>query len=201
MTQACFSIFFFRGPPYSEVDQSQPTLFSPSSKFLSKFSTKFCLGVTAYVLEKIQGDMDKSHPLSFKALKQLGGDQFEDLPSSMINGDKLSYDQIWQDILQNIAKGADARKYIYVTHGEFDRLDEQLDDTDQGQTTLALFFTCGHYYTKAVFKKEIDRFNKELKLGQVKLPESISLLTEYYSRKSSLPLACPKCVLNALSST
>ena len=120
----------------------------------------------------------------------------------MVEGDKLSYDQIWQDIMQNIGKGLDAKKYIYVTHGEFDRLEEQLCDTaqDQGQTTLAVFFTCGHYYTKAAFKRELDRFSKEMKVGQLKLPETISLLTEYYTRKSSLPLACPKCVLSALCS-
>lgn len=154
------------------------------------------------MLEKLQSDIDKSQPLSFKALKQLGGDHFEALPSNMIEGDKLSYDQIWQDIMQNVAKGLNAKKYIYVTHGEFDRLEEQLSDTDQvqGQRTLAVFFTCGHYYTKSAFEKELNRFSKEMKSSQLKLPETTSLLTEYYTRKNSLPLACPKCVLSALCS-
>ena len=196
---------FFSRPPGARTEEEKsdfpkPTLFKPSAKFLASFSTTFCLEITTYVLEKLQGDIEKSHPLSFSTLKQLGGDHFENLPSSMIVGDKLSYDQIWQDIMQNVAKGVNAKNYIYVTHGELDRLGEQLSDSDQiqGQRTLAVFFTCGHYYTRTAFEKELNRFSKEMKTGQLKLPETGSLLAEYYTRKSSLPLACPKCVLNAL---
>ena len=201
------TIFFSRPPDARIEDQNtdslKPTLFKPSASFLASFSTKFCLEITAYVLEKLQGDIEKTNPLCFSSLKQYGGEHFENLPSSMVAGDKLSYDQIWQDIMQNVAKGVNAKNYIYVTHGELDRLQEQLSDSDQiqGQSTLAVFFTCGHYYTRTAFEKELNRFSKEMKTDQLKLSETGSLLTEYYSRKSSLPLACPKCVLNALYTT
>lgn len=198
-------IFFYSRPSDPEQeeeksDSTKPALFKPSPEFLASFSTKFCLEITANVLKKIQGDMEKNHPLSFSALKQLGGECFEKLPSSMTAGDKLSYDQIWQDIMQNVAKGLNAKKYIFITHGELDRLEEQLSESDQiqGQRTLAVFFTCGHYYTKAAFEKELSRFSREMASGQLRLPETTSLLTEYYRRKSKLPLACPKCVLNAV---
>ena len=154
------------------------------------------------VLQKLQGDIHKTSPGGFSSLKCLHGDQqFSGLSGSLLEGDKLPYDQLWQDIIQNLQKGLDARKYIFVTHNELDRLDEQLSNPDhgQGQRTPAVFFTCGHYYTQISFTKEVEKFSRDLKGGPLKLPETVSVLTEYYKRKGDKPLACPRCVYGAIA--
>ena len=179
------------------------TVYSPSNKFLCKFSSNFCLRLSSMVLKSIStGDETSTMSSSYSALKQLGGDTFENVPSTMLDGDRLPYDSLWQDIMQNINKGHGAKDYIYITPNEIDRLEQQLTDSDtaqgQGHFTPSVFFTCGHYYTKASFIKEAERLDKDAAVGGIKLPETLTVIKVYYSRKSCMPLACPRCVLGAM---
>ncbi|XP_046583387.1 uncharacterized protein LOC124290643 [Haliotis rubra] len=129
--------------------------------------------------------------------------------------DKLiPYDRLWQDIVQNLQKHADSRSYISLTRNEMDHLEVQLEDqtnrqndgkdtqTDTTQPIdpdCAILFTCGHHFTRKTFTEEVlVSFDRELTEGPNKLPYSASVLKQYYSRQGLLPLACPKCVLNAL---
>lgn len=151
------------------------------------------------VLNKLQMDVWTGSSAA-STLQQLGGGDFASAPSSMLQGDKLPYDQLWQDIMQNLQKGQDGRKYIYVTHSELDRLEQHLSEPDlnQGQVTAAVFFTCGHYYTKLECMIELERLNRDSTISCMKLPETLSVVREYYGRKGCLPLACPRCVHGAI---
>ncbi|KAK7503605.1 hypothetical protein BaRGS_00005144 [Batillaria attramentaria] len=74
-------------------------------------------------------------------------------------------------------------------------------DVDAGAVVL---FTCGHHFTQSTFTNvvltntvgEIGAGSSHLAVG--KLPSTAALLQQYYTRQGFLPLACPKCVLNAL---
>jgi hypothetical protein len=153
------------------------------------------------VLNKLQTDNLSRSP-SLSVLQQLGSGDLDAVPEYMTGGDKLPYDQLWQDIMQNLHKSKNSRKYIYVTHSELDRLAERLDDPDQNQVqvTPAVFFTCGHYFTKSSFMKELDKMNKDTTLSSVKLPETLSVIRGYYDRKGCIQLACPRCVISAIMS-
>lgn len=145
----------------------------------------------------------EDHPSSssrLSALRQLGGDVLDKSLSLIQEGDRLPYDELWQDIMQNINKGQGTRDYIYITHSEIDRLEQQLNETDstQGHATLAVFFTCGHYYTNLSFTKEVERLENDTAVSGIKMSETLSLIKAYYSRKRGMPLACPRCVLGAL---
>ena len=182
-------------------DPGKSCLYQPSSAFLRKFSTKFCMKVCSSVLQAVNGDIEKSKPVSYNLLKELGGKSFDSIPSEMLEGDKLPYDQLWQDIIQNLQKGMDAKQYIHVSHTELDRLEEQLLYTDgnPGEKVSAVFFTCGHYYTQISFKKELERMEEPLKLGNFSFRETLSVIVDYYKRDGTMPLACPKCVLGIIS--
>ncbi|WAR18296.1 UVR8-like protein [Mya arenaria] len=191
----------FRKPDADKDTCEDPTLYQPSQTFLCQFSTSFCLKLSSNVLHKIStGDPRFMSSSALSAIKQLGGGSFDTIQKSMLEGDRLSYDHLWQDIIQNLEKGRDTRNYIYITHSELDRLCEQLSDTDQGEVTPAVFFTCGHYFTKQSFVNEIEKLNIESFVGGFRLPETLSVIKEYYGRKSCMPLACPKCVLGAILS-
>lgn len=202
----CFNIFGFdfrKGSvdPDEKSVKEKPSLNQPTPAFLSSFSTKFCLKLSSFVLKSLQTDA-WSESRAATNLQQFGGSDFKSVPVTMLQGDKLPYDQLWQDIMQNLQKGQDGRKYIYVTHSELDRLEEHLRDPDQsqGQATPAIFFTCGHYYTRKAFMEEVDRMNKDTSVDSLKLPETLSVIRGYYSRKGCLPLACPRCVIGAVMS-
>ncbi|XP_071082712.1 uncharacterized protein [Haliotis cracherodii] len=129
--------------------------------------------------------------------------------------DKLiPYDRLWQDIVQNLQKHADSRSYISLTRNEMDHIEVQMEEktnrqTDRKETQTdtiqpddphsAILFTCGHHFTRTTFTDEVlVSFDRELTEGPNKLPYSATVLKQYYSRQGLLPLACPKCVLNAL---
>lgn len=191
--------YFYRKPSSTDRDDS-PVLFKPSWAFTQKFSSKFCLKLLSEILQRIStADTNFNSSPSFAALKHLGGNAFETRQSINLDGDRLPYDALWQDIMLNITKNQGARDYIYVTHSELDRLEQYAADNDSGQgTTQAVFFTCGHYFTKLSFVKETERLNKEPALAGIKLPETLSVIKQYYSRNNRMPLACPRCVLGAL---
>ncbi|XP_053407428.1 uncharacterized protein LOC123565052 isoform X2 [Mercenaria mercenaria] len=184
-----------------KTDVVKPSLNEPTLAFLDSFTTKFCIKLSSSVLNKLQTDAWRESSAA-TTLQQLGSTELNSVPVAMLEGDKLPYDQLWQDIMQNLRKGQDGRKYIYVTHSELDRLHEHLSDPDQcqGQVTPAVFFTCGHYYTKIAFTRELERMNKDSSIGNIKLSETLSVIREYYGRKGCLPLACPRCVLSAIMS-
>lgn len=198
-----YSLFCRKSPVTAseKLEVVKPSLNEPTPAFLSSFTTKFCLKLSMMVLNKLQMDV-WSGSSATSTLQQLGGWDFASAPSAMLQGDKLPYDQLWQDIIQNLQKGQDARKYIYVTHSELDRLEEHLCEPghNQGKVTAAVFFTCGHYYTKLDFMKELDRLNKDSTINSLKLPETLCVVREYYGRKGCLPLACPRCVHGAIIS-
>jgi len=184
-----------------------------SENFIRKFSTKFCLQVIQKVFEKmLLSDFEKKYPVSCSTLQGLLSGHFHgnsdlDLQPS----DKLiPFEQLWQDVVQNLQKGSDSRDYIYITRTELDHLSEKLSEQttlgplsiqEEGncQDTNVVLFTCGHHYTKRTFMDEIVvKFNKELSQGPNSLPDSATLLMQYYGRQELLPLACPKCVINAI---
>ncbi|KAL4238144.1 hypothetical protein ACF0H5_002856 [Mactra antiquata] len=191
------STIMFRSVTKQDADEkTQVDLFAPSRKFLKSFTTKFCLKLSSIALMKIQTE----NMSSLSSLKDLGGKGLSTIPVSILEGDKLPYGQIWQDIMQNLQKGHESRKYIYVTHSEIDRLEEHQNyhDRGQGHADSAVFFTCGHYFTKGSFINEIDRMNKDMSSTHIKLPETLSVIKQYYSRQGHFPLACPRCVLSAI---
>lgn len=206
-TTSCFCsvlskvCLFYRTNTEAGVLSKEPGLFSPTSSFLKKFSAQFYLKLSSVVLNKISSTNSgvTSKPL-YSVLQELGGKTFDKVPSAMLEDDKLPYDELWKDIMQNINKGEGTLDYIHVTHSELDRLEQQLYEPEivQGQKTAAVFFTCGHYYTKDSFVKETERLNKEQVVGGSKLPETMSVIKEYYSRKGCMNLACPRCVHSAL---
>jgi len=177
-----------------------PTLFKPSQPFIQEFSTSFNLKLTSHILKTISSEETSISSSSLRPLKQLGGDQLNSIPRSMLEGDRLPYDQIWQDIIQNISKGKSSRDHIYVTHSELTRLSQQLSEEPSGDVTPAIFFTCGHYFTKSLFDAEIEKIGMEAFVGGVKLVETMSVIKTFYERKGSKPLACPRCVFSAILS-
>ncbi|XP_052272508.1 uncharacterized protein LOC127873013 isoform X1 [Dreissena polymorpha] len=198
---ACLLATILFSTSESTDSQEKKELYQPSTAFLSKFSARFKLQISSVLLKQISliENAQFASSSAYQSIQKLGGDAFETIPNAMLDGDKLPYDQLWLDILQNLQKGQDTRNYIYVTHNELDRLQDRVSSGDQGQITRAVFFTCGHYYTKDLFTNEIERFNLESFIGGFKLPETLSVIREYYSRKEAMPLACPRCVLSALN--
>uniref|UniRef100_A0A8W8M2N0 Uncharacterized protein n=1 Tax=Magallana gigas TaxID=29159 RepID=A0A8W8M2N0_MAGGI len=83
----------------------------------------------------------------------------------------IPYQQLWQDVVQNLQKGAESQQFIAMTRSEVDHLDEKLHGEQ-----------------------------KELAHGPASVPSSAQVLVKYYNRGDLLPLACPKCVRNALHS-
>ncbi|KAK3585949.1 hypothetical protein CHS0354_038491 [Potamilus streckersoni] len=201
-TAGLLGLHLFRSIECGESDASDGI----SKDLLDSFSTKFFLRVLKTFLHSIQNNFEKSNPFVFSKIKQyVRGNILDSLPKDIFAGDKLPFDQLWQDIIQNLSKNSESRKYIFVKKSEIDHLNEQLQDQDQAvpssgdtQRTDAVLFTCGHYFTKVGFVSELTKFKKELTSAPVKMPGTSSLLTEYYSRKGPLPLACPKCVLNSV---
>lgn len=116
----------------------------------------------------------------------------------------IPYQQLWQDVVQNLQKGAESRQFITMTRSEVDHLDEKLHNDqpcESSQGSNSVLFTCGHYYTKQNFMEEVlVKFQKELSQGPDRLPNSAQVLQKYYTGSELLPLACPRCVLNALHS-
>ena len=174
--------------------------------FRTSFSTSFCLEVLHKVIDKILSlDFEKKHPIAHATLKPLLSCKQERKDLDLQPSDKLiSYDQLWQDVVQNLQKAEGTRDHIYITRSEVDHLDEKLQDqsyagNDNQTYANAVLFTCGHYYTKKLFVEEVlVKFSSELSKGAVSLPESANVLVQYYNRQGLLPMACPKCVLNAI---
>ena len=197
-----FICLFCRKPHFvsdEKKDLEKPIINQPTPGFLSQFTTKFTLRLSSSVLNKLQTDTWKESSAA-GSLQQLGGPELNSVPLTMLEGDKLPYDHLWQDIMQNLLKSRDSRKYIYVTHSELDRLNEHLGDPDQDQVTPGVFFTCGHYYTEVAFREELERTSKDFSTGNMKMSETLSVVREYYNRKGCIPLACPGCVLGAIVS-
>ncbi|KAL3853004.1 hypothetical protein ACJMK2_016594 [Sinanodonta woodiana] len=199
-TAGLLGLHLFRSTDCGELDTSDGI----SKDLLESFSPKFCLRVLKKFLHSIQNNFEKSNPFVFSKIKQyVRGNILDSLPKDIFAGDKLPFDQLWQNIIQNLSKNSEARKFIFVKKSEVDHLNEQLQDQDQAvpssgdtQRTDAVLFTCGHHFTRVGFLSELTKFKKELTSAPVKMPGTSSLLTEYYNRKGPLPLACPKCVLN-----
>lgn len=209
------STFLFWKNPKTEKDgetMATPVCLGLTGQFMMHFTTKFCLQVLQKVFDKmLLVDFEKRYPVSHGSLKRLltcrVGSSDSDL--DLQSGDKLiPFDQLWQDVVQNLQKGSESRDYIYITRTDIDHMAEKIEQT-QGQQSLseevnsqepnAVLFTCGHHYTRRNFMDEVMvKFNKELSQGPASLPGSASLLMQYYCRQGLLPLACPKCVLNTL---
>ncbi|KAJ8301898.1 hypothetical protein KUTeg_020885 [Tegillarca granosa] len=204
-----------RKPETDEETRDSNVYIGSNRGFKKQFSTKFCLCVLQKVLEKMASlDFEKKHPICFNAFKSLSKDSFDYGTLDLQPSDRMiPFEQLWQDVVQNLQKGSETKNYIYITRSELDHLDEQLHEQNSTpvnkfsaeeslQEPNTVLFTCGHFYTKKSFFDEVlVKFNRELSLGSSSLPESASLLTQYYSRQGLLPLACPKCVLNALHAT
>nr|XP_022297301.1 uncharacterized protein LOC111106775 isoform X2 [Crassostrea virginica] len=178
---------------------------SAGSKFT--FSTKFSMTVLQNVVKKIQSvDFEKKHPICHQAYQPFTMDTGEGHSLDLQPSEKMiPYQQLWQDVVQNLQKGAESQQFIAMTRSEVDHLDEKLHSNpscDTGATNHnSVLFTCGHYYTKQTFLEEVlVKFQRELAQGPASLPSSAQVLVKYYSRGDLLPLACPKCVLNALHS-
>lgn len=159
------------------------------------------------VVKKIQSvDFEKKHPICHQAYQPFTMDTGEGHSLDLQPSEKMiPYQQLWQDVVQNLQKGAESQQFIAMTRSEVDHLDEKLHSNpscDTGATNHnSVLFTCGHYYTKQTFLEEVlVKFQRELAQGPASLPSSAQVLVKYYSRGDLLPLACPKCVLNALHS-
>lgn len=170
------------------------------------FSTKFSMTVLQNVIKKLQSvDFEKKHPICHQAYQPFVVDSNEGHGLDLQPSDKMiPYQQLWQDVVQNLQKGAESQQFIAMTRSEVDHLDEKLHGEqvlDSSQTNNSVLFTCGHYYTKQNFLEEVlVKFQKELAHGHASVPSSAQVLVKYYNRGDLLPLACPKCVLNALHS-
>lgn len=158
------------------------------------------------VIKKLQSvDFEKKHPICHQAYQPFVEDSSEGHGLDLQPSDKMiPYQQLWQDVVQNLQKGAELQQFIAMTRSEVDHLDEKLHGEqvlDSSQTSNSVLFTCGHYYTKQNFLEEVlVKFQKELAHGHASVPSSAQVLVKYYNRGDLLPLACPKCVLNALHS-
>lgn len=178
------------------------------------FTTKFCLQVLQKVFDKmLLPDFEKRYPISHGSLKGLltwrVGSEMSNL--DLQPGDKLiPYDQLWQDVAQNLRKSSEMRDCIYITRTDLDHMTEKLEQITGPQSIQeevnlqepnAVLFTCGHHYTRRNFMEDVTvKFNKELTEGPASLPNSAAILTQYYNKQGLIPLACPKCVLNTLHS-
>jgi hypothetical protein len=213
--------------PDNELNKPEERTLPMSDSFRDTFSTDFCLTVLATVLESVSLDFDKKHPVCYSAFQDLAKGTFDSLVDLQSVDKLMPYEQLWQDIVHNLNKSPDTATYIYVTRSEVDHLEEQLHDQISGAPpgggvsssssrassggdsdvtsssgANTVLFTCGHYYTKKTFMDDVlVKFNRELSQGPARLPESVTVLTQYYSRQGLLPLACPRCVLNALHAT
>ncbi|KAK3101004.1 hypothetical protein FSP39_000154 [Pinctada imbricata] len=190
----------------SEEDLTSPAKIGMSDSLRKAISTKFSLDVLQRVTDRILAhDFEKKHPVTSACLKPLLKLERSDL--DLQPSDKLiPFEQLWQDVVQNLQKGAESRQSIYITRSEVDHLDEKLHQAtypsgENTANTAAVMFTCGHYYTKTAFIDDVlVKFHKELSQGPASLPESAGILVQYYNRQGLLPLACPKCVVNAIHS-
>ncbi|XP_062616739.1 uncharacterized protein LOC134278436 [Saccostrea cucullata] len=179
---------------------------SHETKAKLHFSTKFSLTVLQNVIQKIQSlDFEKKHPVCYQAYQSVAMDTGEGQGLDLQPSEKMiPYQQLWQDVVQNLQKGAETRQFISMTRSEIDHLDEKLHGSqasDASQDNNSVLFTCGHFYTKQNFLEEVlTKFQRELSHGPGSLPGSAQVLVKYYHSNDLLPLACPKCVLNSLHS-
>ncbi|KAK6176559.1 hypothetical protein SNE40_014821 [Patella caerulea] len=169
----------------------------------ASFSTKFNLQVLDRLLQNdsTSGDTDETLAkwISLIGLDNLDErDQSENYPELQPAHKLIPYDRLWTDIIQNLQKHLGDRLCVSVTRSELDYLDQTIDSSEE-QHQSAFFFTCGHNHPKQIFYQDVlSYFERELNSGATKLPYSATLLSQYYKRQGCLPMACPKCVLNAI---
>lgn len=176
-----------------EMSKEQEATSVTTSKL--NFSSKFQLEIIQKVFEKMSSlDFEKRNPVSCSTLKKLINTEINTSDLDLQSSDKLiPMDQIWQDILHNLSKNSDIRDFIYITRSELDHMSQV------SVNSSSVMFTCGHYFTQKLFTEEIVmKLNQEMTLGN--MPNTGSLLVQYYNRKGFFPMACPKCVVNALVS-
>ncbi|XP_041350104.1 uncharacterized protein LOC121369224 isoform X2 [Gigantopelta aegis] len=200
-------LVLFRDRARSTKNVSQEDSETSTQLYVERFSTSFCLKVLHLVLSHFSKD-------DSKLTKEWNSWQLSSAPPSQDSGSRsrvevqcreklVPYDQVWRDIVRNLEKIADAQRCILLTRSEMDHLEEQAEQIKEEDTcdkSLAVLFTCGHHFTQQTFKNEVlVSLENELTDSPNKLPFTASLLKQYYSREGLLPLACPKCVLQAVA--
>lgn len=197
----------------SPSDSADP-VFGLSSSLQSQFSPNFCVYILQIVLSKIQTDIDKSNPISYESFKEIAGEELLASNINLLPASKLrSYDGIWQEIQQNLKKSTE-KNFVSITESNVQYLQFLIQNQESSASDTpsasgegsqcandAIVFTCGHYYSKKTFHEDIlTKFNNELTALQssLRLPQSAALFSRYYRMDGFMPLACPKCVLNAL---
>ncbi|KAL8577369.1 hypothetical protein ACOMHN_038273 [Nucella lapillus] len=134
-------------------------------------------------------------------------------PPLQPQGQLIPYQRVWQDIVRSVSKCSPSTSSITLTPSQLDHLHVQTSgeglrrgrrgESEEGAVVL---FTCGHHFTQTTFThvvlatalQELGTGSSSLATG-CKLPATASLLQQYYRRHGPLPLACPKCVLNVLT--
>lgn len=80
------------------------------------------------VIKKLQSvDFEKKHPICHQAYQPFVVDSSEGHGLDLQPSDKMiPYQQLWQDVVQNLQKGAESQQFIAMTRSEVDHLDEKL---------------------------------------------------------------------------
>lgn len=209
---------------YSSLRSSdQPR--ATSYQYKVTFSTTFLLKLVSNIIHKIHTEVNKPSPKTSLVVKKMLQAFNERAMSGIMPSDKLiPHFQLWNDIVQNIRKMSVAHPSVAISYPELQHLqltsalatnanstdsDHHLADnlpstssTEQKPPVLPskiVAFTCGHHFLEQSFKNDtLVNLNIQLAKDQ-RLPRAAVLLTECYSKFGLLPLACPRCVMQTIS--
>ncbi|XP_013379140.1 uncharacterized protein LOC106150720 [Lingula anatina] len=184
----------------SELNEDEvstdPKLGNIPEEIKKQFSTKFLLGLTANVVNRIE--------------KGQGCEEYCQILSGETAGLKVEpeqnlipIDKLWQEILQNLSKDVEKRSHItmstneieYLTAARPSFLQTNEEVSSSPQPVRAVLFTCGHNFTEKMFlDTTLTQLSNDLTKGRLPLNNSAMLLSQYYKKKGYIPMACPKCV-------
>ena len=167
-----------------------------------QLSAKFQLLLVMSVVQEIRNESEAS-----KELRRLDPwYQDNGLTKVIHDTPKLTADKLWQDILQNLHKDIEKHNQVTLSGNEVEALCRSLQKSsleEQGDSSelinkSVVLFTCGHNFTKENFLQTmVSRVEERSK--DAHLPQTGALLASYYKRDGKLPLACPNCVLTAVT--
>ena len=207
----------------SLMSSDQPI--ATSYQYQLTFSTTFLLKLVSNIIHKIHTEVNKPSPKTSLVVKKMLQAFNERAMSGIMPSDKLiPHFQLWNDIVQNIRKMSDAHPSIAISYPELQHLQltpvaapnassgnsshRSANGTPSTSSTIEkpsvvpskiVAFTCGHHFLEQSFKNDIlVNLNIQLAKDQ-RLPQAAVLLTECYSKFGLLPLACPRCVMQTIS--
>ena len=181
-------------------DTKQRSLASCDGIFTS-FSTTFCLTLTSTLLGHLgSGGCHEQQLWS----RLIGTDSTLAPDLDLKPTEKLvSAEKLWQGIVANLKKGAEARSTISVSSQLLSCLMSRAEDSAESnnleQPGCAVLFTCGHQFAqKAFVETVVPELEDSLTRRPQPLTHTATLLKRYYHREGCYPMACPRCVLSAV---